>query len=442
MPTRMVNGVDMFSADQAANAALQQATEEARRIAELARAGKVDQAAVDAANAKVAAAQRTYNRPSLGSIGTSPNSGDGPYQRYTSPPLQYSGGQQPVMSRYDETAAPADQPPGVQADPGKGLPVQMKDGTIRYFNSLDPKDPNALELDRILKAGEGTPLDIYGQPMKLTPNVYGGYLVTDSKGQAMPLNVAMGLGALPGQDEALSNYMSAGWKPGDQALASPPALPASASQYYPGGQGAGSPFDFGYLTQHFDEQFKGPQAPAPFQAPTGEQAAQDPGYQFMLGEAQKALERKGSAQLYSGTPRAGKEMARFTEDYAGTHYGDVYGRKFNENQSALNQYNSEWQKQMAEYAQKRDVFRGNRADTWNYIAPLADMGQVATAQVGNYGTNLGVTAGNNTIGAGNAQAAAGIAGANARTGAVSNILNNAVDLYAINRNRGLNSVGR
>jgi len=102
---------------------------------------------------------------------------------------------------------------------------------------------------------------------------------------------------------------------------------------------------------------------------------------------------------------------------------------------------TDWQQKMAEFAQKRDVFRGNRQDIYNFIAPLAGMGQGAATTTGNYGANFGNQAGGNIIGAGNATAAGTIASGNAWRQGIANSINNAVDIYGRPRH-SLTAVGR
>lgn len=48
-----------------------------------------------------------------------------------------------------------------------------------------------------------------------------------------------------------------------------------------------------------------------------------PGYQFRLGESEKAMERMQAARGYSLTPRAAKEVGRYASDYASGEFGNL-----------------------------------------------------------------------------------------------------------------------
>lgn len=114
--------------------------------------------------------------------------------------------------------------------------------------------------------------------------------------------------------------------------------------------------------------------------------ANDPGYQFQLAEGVKALDRSaaGRGSLYSGAQM--KALSRFNQGLASTNFGNAYNR---------------W-------------VTGN-----NQFANAAGLGQTANAQqnslAGQYGANsanLSNQMGQNMIGVGNAQAAAGMSNAN------------------------------
>jgi hypothetical protein len=110
----------------------------------------------------------------------------------------------------------------------------------------------------------------------------------------------------------------------------------------------------------------------------------DPGYQFRMDEGERALEGSAAARggLLSG--RAGKELARYGQDYASGEYSNAYNR-----------------------------FNADRNTRFNRLAAVAGIGQTAT--------NTGITAGQNstsniselTLDRANAQAAARVGQANA-----------------------------
>jgi hypothetical protein len=105
--------------------------------------------------------------------------------------------------------------------------------------------------------------------------------------------------------------------------------------------------------------------------------------QFGMNEGQKAIERKFAASGGLNSGAAAKAITRYATDYGGQKAGDAFNRYESSNQN-----------------------------TYNKIAGVAGVGQNAANQVAS-----------NTIGLGNANAAASIAGSNATTGAVNNFMN-------------------
>lgn len=143
-----------------------------------------------------------------------------------------------------------------------------------------------------------------------------------------------------------------------------------------------------------------------FAAPTAEQAAQDPGWQFRLQQGQKALESSAAARGGALGGAALKSLSRYSQDYASSEYDKVYGRAKNEYDTAFN------------------VFQTNQANRYNRLANLAGVGQTAAAQLGSEGsaaagnvTNNLITTGTNlanlATGAGNARASGYVGSANA-----------------------------
>ncbi len=119
-----------------------------------------------------------------------------------------------------------------------------------------------------------------------------------------------------------------------------------------------------------------------FQEPSmrGVDVMSEPGYQFGLQEGLNNVQNTAAARggLYSGN--ALKALTQYGNDYATTKYGDAWNRM--QTQS------------------------GNR---WNRLAGLAGIGQTANQQVQSAGANYANAAGNNMMGAANAQGAAGMA---------------------------------
>jgi len=113
----------------------------------------------------------------------------------------------------------------------------------------------------------------------------------------------------------------------------------------------------------------------------------DPGTQFRIAMANKALERSAAAKgnlMSGGTLKA---LAGYNQDMASQEYQNAYGR-----------------------------WKANQDTTYNRLANLAGLGQTSVQATGQAGQNYAQMFGQNTMGAANANAAAGIAGANAIIG--------------------------
>lgn len=117
--------------------------------------------------------------------------------------------------------------------------------------------------------------------------------------------------------------------------------------------------------------------------PSAESVMNEPGYQFGLDQGRNAIQGTAAARggLYSGN--ALRELTQFGGDYATTRFGQANDRR----QQAF----------------------GNR---WNRLAGLAGLGQTSVQQTGNAGQRFGMMAGDNMMGAANAQAASGMQRAN------------------------------
>lgn len=138
------------------------------------------------------------------------------------------------------------------------------------------------------------------------------------------------------------------------------------------------------LSQMSDPDFQKSFTAADFQ--------QDPGYQFRMQQGQDAIERSAAARggLQSGGTL--KAINEYGQNFASNEYGNAYNR-----------------------------FNNDRTTRFNRLSSIAGAGQTATNEVSQAGQNFGAQAGQNAIGAANAQGAAGIAGANAWGGALSSI---------------------
>ena len=118
-----------------------------------------------------------------------------------------------------------------------------------------------------------------------------------------------------------------------------------------------------------------------------------PGYQFRLGEQEKAMERMQAARGYSMTPRAAKEVGRYASDYASGEFGNLV----------------------------ESLFR------------LSGLGGNAVNTSASAGANAAGNIGNAYMNAGNAQAAAAMNSGAAMNNAIQGGLNNYTTLQMYNR---------
>jgi hypothetical protein len=151
-----------------------------------------------------------------------------------------------------------------------------------------------------------------------------------------------------------------------------------------------------------------------FQAPTAAQAAATPGYQFALSQGQNAIQNSAAARgglLSTGTQ---KTLDQYSQGLADQTYSDTYNRA------------------LAEYQQRYNIFQGNQTNTFNRLAALSGVGQQAATTLGQEGqaaanntANIlltgGAQQGNALMAAGNARAS-GYAGiANSLNSGMSNV---------------------
>ena len=137
---------------------------------------------------------------------------------------------------------------------------------------------------------------------------------------------------------------------------------------------------------------------------TGENLASDPGYKFRQAEGQKGVERSAASRggLFSGA--AGKALTRFNQDYSANEFQNAYNRD-----------------------------TGDKNRIYGMLSGTAGAGQNAAVQQGAAGSNYANSYANNTIGAANAQGAAGMAQANAWGGAINSGVNYYNQTNALNK---------
>lgn len=134
--------------------------------------------------------------------------------------------------------------------------------------------------------------------------------------------------------------------------------------------------------------------------------SKDPGYDFRMQEGMKALERSAAARGGLNSGATLKSIGRYGQDYASNEYGNAYNR-----------------------------FNQDRDRRFGRLSNIAGMGQGSNSATGNAGMNYANNAGANMMGAANAQGAAGIASANAWSGALNGIGRNVMDQQAMNNQK-------
>jgi hypothetical protein len=130
----------------------------------------------------------------------------------------------------------------------------------------------------------------------------------------------------------------------------------------------------------------------------------DPGYEFRMAEGQKALERSAAARggLQSGGTL--KALSRYGQDFASNEFNNAYSR-----------------------------FNADRDRRFGRLSSIAGFGRDAVAQHNAARQNYANAYGNNLMGVANAQGAAGMAGAQAWGGALSNIAGAGMDAAAMSQ---------
>lgn len=175
----------------------------------------------------------------------------------------------------------------------------------------------------------------------------------------------------------------------------------------------------------------------------------DPGYQFRLSEGLKALDRQAAARggLISGS--ALKASQRYGQDMASQEYGQAYNRALTQYGAGVDRSNTMFGRDLTGYGsqvdrantmygrdltsygsqvdrantmlgREFDIFQANRTNALNPLMELSGAGQLATNQLGAYGSQFasGATGAMSTGAAnlGNALGAAGQARASGYVG--------------------------
>lgn len=138
----------------------------------------------------------------------------------------------------------------------------------------------------------------------------------------------------------------------------------------------------------------------------------DPGYQFRMDEAMKAIERSAAARGGRSGTRALNQMTRYSQDLASQEYGNAFNR-----------------------------FQTQGANRFNRLASLAGIGQQATSEMANIGSNYANNMGNIAMQGANARSAGTIAQGNILNNTIGSGINNWMQYQMMNRLTGNNLLG-
>lgn len=130
----------------------------------------------------------------------------------------------------------------------------------------------------------------------------------------------------------------------------------------------------------------------------------DPGYDFRMKEAMKALETSASARGKLGSGATMKALLERSQNLASEEYGSAYNR-----------------------------FTNDQSNRFNRLASMAGVGQSATNQMGQAGQSYAKGAGDAAMNGANAQAAGIVGQSNAVTGAVGQGMNTWMQMQMMNR---------
>lgn len=119
-----------------------------------------------------------------------------------------------------------------------------------------------------------------------------------------------------------------------------------------------------------------------FQAPTAQQAAQMPGYQFQLQQGEQALQNSAAGQGALNTGATGAALEQYGQGLASTDYQQAYNNALTQYQTAYN------------------TFQNNQANQYNRLAGLAGIGQTTAGQLGQQGQQAAQNIGNINLTAG------------------------------------------
>jgi len=129
-----------------------------------------------------------------------------------------------------------------------------------------------------------------------------------------------------------------------------------------------------------------------------------PGYQFRLGEGEKAINRAAAARGMFSNPATVKELSRHGQGMASSEYGDAFNR-----------------------------FRAGQSDRFNRLAALSGLGQTATGQLQSAAQRYAAGGGGAMSGIGGAQAAGTMGAGNAWAQGLTGAASTGLEQYQVNR---------
>jgi hypothetical protein len=135
-----------------------------------------------------------------------------------------------------------------------------------------------------------------------------------------------------------------------------------------------------------------------FTAPTADQAAQTPGYQFTLGQGLKSVQNSAAARGLGTSGAALKGASGYATGLADSTYNDVYNR-------ALQTFQTNY---------------SSAANNVNRLQSVVSNGQNAAATNGSLGAASAGNIGNTLMSGANAQASGIVGASNSLTGALNN----------------------
>lgn len=149
-----------------------------------------------------------------------------------------------------------------------------------------------------------------------------------------------------------------------------------------------------------------------FQAPTADQAAQTPGYQFQLKAGQDAMQNSAAAKGGLLTGRTLADLNNYAQGTASTNYQNTFNNAFTQYQSAY------------------DAFNNNQNNTYQRLMGLSGQGMQAASGDASLMSNFGGDIAQLYGQMGAARAAGTIGSANSITGMIPGLVNSGTSLLS------------